>query len=121
VAVVTGALIVGAAAGAVALGIDVGASLQSANWNRLAYDAGSVLGGAIAGGLTGRAGAEAINDVKSPPWSLRSDAAQHFDPSLGSIGDWLGTGFNPGSAAAANATAGAGAAVTAKPLSGDCD
>jgi RHS repeat-associated protein len=109
-AVVTGALIAGAAAGAASLGWSAASSAYTGNWDQLAYDAGTLVGGAAVGGVGGRLTAEAVNGVKSPPWSISSDAAQHYDPSLGTVGEWLGTGLNPGSAGAAVASGGSGVA-----------
>jgi RHS repeat-associated protein len=115
VAAVTGVLGVLAVAGGAALGYDVIGQIKSSNWAGLAYDAGSVLGGAavgVAGG--GRAIAEGVNGVPSPPWSLRSDLSQGYKRDLGSPGQWLGTGPNPGSAGGSAAAAGAGVARVVK-------
>lgn len=114
VAAVTGVLGVLAVAGGAALGYDVIGQIRSSNWAGLAYDTGSVLGGAAVGGVGGRAIAEGINGVPSPPWSLRSDWSQGYNPSLGSPGQWLSTGPNPGSAGGATAATGAGVANVAK-------
>src|SRR5581483_6235627 len=114
VAAVTGVLGVLAVAGGAALGYDVIGQIKSSNWAGLAYDVGSVLGGAAVGGVGGRAIAEGINGVPSPRWSLGSDWSQRYNPNLGSPGQWLGTGPNPGSAGGAAAAAGAGAAQVVK-------
>jgi hypothetical protein len=114
VAAVTGVMGVLAVAGGVALGYDVIGQIRASNWAGLAYDVGSLAGSAAIGGPGGRAIAEGINGVPSPPWSLRSDWAQRFNPNLGSPGRWLGTGPNPGSAGGAAAAAGAGAAQVVK-------
>jgi hypothetical protein len=98
VAAVTGVLGVLAVAGGAALGYDTIGQIRSGNWAGVAYNAGSVLGSAAVGGGGGRAIAEGINEVASPAWSWASDVAQRFNPSLGSVGQWLGTGPNPGSA-----------------------
>jgi RHS repeat-associated protein len=122
VAVVTTALGVAAGVGAAAFAVDVGWSAAAGNWNRIAYDSGSFLGGWIAGGASGRLTARLVNGVKSPPWSIKSDRAQRFNKDLGSIRDWLGTGPNPGSAAAVTAVSGVGAARAVRaPCAGDCD
>src|SRR5262249_14877526 len=110
VAAVTGVLGVLAVAGGAALGYDTLGQIRSGNWAGVAYNAGSVIDGAAAGGGGGRAIAEGINGVASPAWSWASDVAQRFNPSLGSLGQWLGTGPNPGSAGGSAAAAGAGAA-----------
>jgi hypothetical protein len=116
VATVTAGLGVVAVAGGAILGIDVAANIRNRNWLGLAYDAGSVLGGAAVGGAGGRTLAESVNGVPSRPWSWRSDLAQQYDPRLGSLRDWLGTGPNPGSAGATSAAGGAGGAA----LAGGC-
>ena len=114
VAVVTGALGVLAVAGGAALGYDVVGQIKSGNWAGVAYDVGSVAGCAAAGGAGGRAIAQGINGVASPAWSWASDLAQRYNPNLGSVGQWLGTGPNPGSAGGSAAAAGAGAAQVVK-------
>ena len=110
VAVVTAALGGLAIVGGVVTGANIGLGVANGNWDSVAYNAGAAVGGFAAGGVGGRAIAEGVNGVPSPPWSLGSDAAQGYNSSLGSIGQWLGTGPNPGSAAATAGAAGAGAA-----------
>ena len=110
VAVVTAALGGLAIVGGVVTGANIGLGVANGNWDSVAYNAGAAVGGFAAGGAGGRAIAEGVNGVPSPPWSLGSDAAQGYNSSLGSIGQWLGTGPNPGSAAATAGAAGAGAA-----------
>lgn len=115
VAAVTGVLGVLAVAGGAALGYDVIGQIKASNWAGLAYDVGSLAGSAAVGGAGGRAIAEGINGVPSPPWSPASDWAQTgYKPSLGSPWNWLGTGPNPGSAGGAAAATGAGAAQVVK-------
>jgi hypothetical protein len=114
VAAVTGVLGVLAVAGGAALGYDVIGQVKAGNWAGVAYNAGAVAGGAAVGGAGGRFIAQGINGVASPAWSVSSDFAQRFNPSLGSIKNWLGTGPNPGSAGGSAAAAGAGAAGTVK-------
>lgn len=114
VAAVTGVLGVLAVAGGAALGYDTIGQIRSGNWAGVAYNAGSVAGGAAVGGAGGRSIAQGINGAASPAWSWASDLAQRYNPSLGSIGNWLGTGPNPGSAGGSAAAAGAGAARVAK-------
>jgi RHS repeat-associated protein len=113
VATVTAGLGVLAVAGGAILGIDVAANFRNRNWPGLAYDAGSVLGSAAIGGAGGRTLAESVNGVPSRPWSWSSDLAQQYDPRLGSLREWLGTGPNPGSAGATSAAGGAGGAALA--------
>jgi hypothetical protein len=82
---------------------------SNSDWDGLAFDAGSLAGGALVGGATGRGLAEGINRTPSPKWNVKSDLAQRYDPRLGTLGDWIGTGSNPGSAAGSAALGGAGA------------
>jgi RHS repeat-associated protein len=110
VVAVTGVLGVVAVAGGVALGFDVSHEISTGDWNGLAFNLGSLTGSSLVGGLGGRALAEGLNGVASPPWSLPSDWAQGYNPNLGSPADWLGTGTNPGSAGGSAALGGAGAA-----------
>ena len=101
VAVVTGVLgVVGVAGGAYTVA-NTASQISAGNYAGAAFNVGSVAGGAvIGGGGGGRALAEGINGVPSPPWSLGSDLSQGYNPSLGSVGSWLATGPNPGSATA---------------------
>ena len=111
VAAVTGVLGVVAVAGGVALGWDVRNQFKAGNWAGVAYDAGSVVGSSAVGATGGRALAESINGVKSPPWSPGSDWAQgyRFNFPNGSVGKWWNGGTNPESAGGSAAGAGAGA------------
>lgn len=108
-----GALAIG---GAIMLGVDVGQNIQDRNWDGLAYNIGSVIGGAAAGGASGRSVAQGINGKPSGPFRF-NDSHQNYKPHLGSVWDWLGTGPNVGSAAGSQAVAGAGAATAA---AGNC-
>jgi len=114
VAAVTVGLGAVAIAGTAVWGWNTGTDIANSNWNGLAYDVGSAVGGAVAAGVGGRAVAEGVNGVPSPPWSWSSDAAQHFDPNMGSVWDWFGTGPNPGSAAGSTAAGGAGSAMAGR-------
>jgi hypothetical protein len=105
-----GALAIG---GGALLGYNVYGDIVNSDWNGLAYNLGSLAGSSVVGGAGGRAIAEGINGVPSPPWSPASDWAQGYNPALGSLGDWLGTGPNPGSAGGSAALGGAGAASLA--------
>jgi RHS repeat-associated protein len=98
--------------GGVAVIVNALTNISDRNWDRLAYDIGSVVGAAAVGAAGGRPIAEHVNGVRSPPWSPRSDLAQHYNPKLGSVRDWLDTGTSPGSAAGSVAAGGAGAATT---------
>jgi RHS repeat-associated protein len=114
VAAVTGVLGVVAVVGGAAVGIDVIGDIRTGNWNGLAFNAGSIVGSRVVGGLGGGALAEGINGVPSKPWSITSDIDDHYNPSLGSPGDWIRTGPNPGSAGGSAALGGAGAAKAAQ-------
>jgi len=108
--------------GAFALGYDVGAASLRGDYDRIAYDAGAVIGGAAVGASIGRFVAEGVNGVKSPPWSWRSDSEQAYDPDYvgGSPGKWWKSGPNPGSAAGSTAVGGAGAAALLRPKPTSC-
>jgi hypothetical protein len=84
VVAVTRVLGVVAAAGGIALGIDVIGSIRNGNWDGLAFNLGSLAGSSVVGGIGGRALAEGINGVPSPPWSPASDWGQRYNPNLGS-------------------------------------
>ncbi len=105
-----------AVAGGMMMGIDVASNIMDKNWDGLAYNVGSLFGGAVAGGASGRSVAQGINGKPSGPFRL-NDSFQNYKPGLGSIWDWLGTGPNVGSAAGSQAYAGAGAATAA---AGNC-
>ena len=79
------------------------------NWDGLAHDVGSLLGGFGAGAVSGRAVAQGINGLPSGPFRF-NDSFQNYNPSLGTVTEWLGTGPNVGSAAATTGAIGAGAA-----------
>lgn len=109
-AAVTAGLGLAAVGGAAALGLDLGTSISLRNWDRVAYDLGAAVGGAGVGGAAGRAVATRVSGAPSGRWSLGSDWAQGYNPKLGSLSDWLGTGPNPASAAFSLGVAGAGGA-----------
>jgi hypothetical protein len=91
-------------------------STQSLAWASLNPMRSSIAGWAIVGGAGGRALAETVNGVPSPPWSVGSDWAQGFRFNFpnGSAGKWWNSGTNPGSAGGSPASAGAGVATAAK-------
>ena len=100
VAVVTGVLGAAAIVGGAVLGVDVICNIENHNWNGLASDAGSLVGGALGGVVGGGALAAGVNGEPSPPWSLSSDWADRYQSNFpgGSVGSWMGKGPNPGSA-----------------------
>lgn len=134
-----GLLVAGAAAGAVALGAPaavvtgglllaggVGGGLTAAstyndirngNYAGATYSAGSVVGGVAVGGAVGGAVGDGINPPASRGWSIGGDWANRFNPGLGSVGKWLGTG--PDAAAAGGSIAGAASKLAAL-LRGPC-
>jgi RHS repeat-associated protein len=113
VAVITGVLGVAAAAGAIVVGASLGTSIVSGNWDQVAFDAGSVVGGGLAGW---RFGSMFPGVDRSQQWSLAKDWSQWYNPKLGSIGKWLSTGPDTLSGGAAAAGAGAGLGVGGSPL-----
>ena len=107
--ITTGLGVVGVVGGVVTV-LGVAQDVSAGDWNAVSYDIGAIAGGAIVGIGSGRPVAEFVNGEPSPPWSWRSDMSQHYNPLLGSLGDWIATGTSPGSAGGAIAAAGAGAA-----------
>jgi hypothetical protein len=118
---ITGALFVMAVIGTVVMTFEAVSAVHLGNWDELSFLVGVLVGAILAGGAAGRAAAQAINGVESPPWSLGSDWGQRYNPDLGSIIEWLGTGFNPGSLAVAAGMASAGAGSQVAPgCAGGC-
>ena len=122
VAVVTVGLGAVAVVGITALAWDSGWNIANGNWDGLAYNLGSAVGAIVVGGFGGRAIAEGINGVPSPPWSWNSDVGDMYDPNFpgGSVGRWFGKGPNPASAGGSAAGAGAGAATAGRGACGGC-
>jgi hypothetical protein len=111
VAAVTGVLGAVAVIGGAALGIDVFQQISAGNSAGVAYDVGSIAGGVAVGAFGGGAIANGIRSPASSGWSPASWVAQRFNPSLGSIGQWLGTGPTAASGGMSAALAGGGAAL----------
>jgi hypothetical protein len=114
VAAVTGALGLVAVAGGAMVGVDVVNQIKSGNVAGIAYDAGSVAGGAAVGFVGGGAIANGIRSPATSGWSPASWAAQRFSWGKGSIWNWLGTGPTAASGGMAGALAGAGGATAVK-------
>ena len=114
VAAVTGVLGVLAVAGGAALGIDVMHQIRAGNSAGIAYDVGSIAGGVAVGAAGGGAIANGIRPWATGGWSPASWAAQRFNSSLGSIGQWLGTGPTAASGGMSAALAGGGGAQVAQ-------
>jgi RHS repeat-associated protein len=104
--------------GAAVTGYNIVEAVGRGDWDAVANDVGGVIGGMAAGAASGRWVAEGVNGVKSPPWGWRSDAAQMYDRNYpgGSPGKWWATGPNPGSAAGATGSGGAGVAALLRSL-----
>jgi hypothetical protein len=117
-ATVTAGLGVGAVYGASGVAGDIAGSVQGHNWNQVAYDAGTLTGGALVGGFGGgRYIADNVSPTPStvpPSWNpFTADEGYGFvrDPSLPlttDIYNWLGTGPTPtsGGTSAAGIAAG---------------
>jgi hypothetical protein len=114
VAVVTGALVVVAGAGAAIWAVDLRQQIGAGNWAGVAYDVGSLAGGVTAGAVGGRAIANGIRPGATSGWGPRSWVDQRYRASLGSLGQWLGTGPTAASGGMAAAAAGAGVAQAAQ-------
>jgi len=101
-AVVTGGLaVVGVAGGTITLVSGIN-DVRSGNYAGVAYGAGSLVGGFAAGGTVGRAVGNSIKPPASPGWSFFRDIRNLYNPRLGSVSDWLGTGPDTGAAAGAS-------------------
>jgi hypothetical protein len=111
---VTGVLGTVAVVGGPALGIDIIQHIRAGNSPAIAYDVGSLAGGAAVGYFGGGALANRIKFPASSGWSPTRDVANRYKPHLGSIGQWLGTGPDAASAGGAVAMGGGGAAVAAQ-------
>ncbi|MEL6339532.1 MAG: hypothetical protein AAFQ65_06450, partial [Myxococcota bacterium] len=111
VGVVTGGLVATASIGIAVLAVESGYAIAAGDWNRVAFNTGALAGGGLYGRFSGRATAQAINGIRSPRWSMRSDLSQRYNSSLGTLGQWISTGFNPGSAGVAVGVTGAGGAT----------
>ncbi len=105
--VVSAALFAGAVYGGYTLYKDISSNYSSGNTAGLAYDAGSLLGGAAVGYFRGGATANGIKPGASSGWSLSRDISNRFKPSLGlNPLTWFGTGPDAGAAGGAQAAAG---------------
>jgi RHS repeat-associated protein len=119
IAAVSIGLGVGSMVSAFYLGGEIWMNIQANNWNNVAYNVGSLFGGAIVGGMTMNWATFAYNGVKGPVWSWRSDWAQRYNSELGTRWEWLGTGTNTRSAAVSAAVPGAAAASGLRRWCGD--
>ena len=68
---------------------------SSGNWDQIAYDAGTIAGGALVGAAGAGFLGEQVNGYKSEPWSKQLDIEQQWDGSKGTVGDWLSEGPQP--------------------------
>jgi len=117
VAGVTGIVFVAGIAGGVATEWDIYNQSGVRNWNRVAYDVGSVAGSAGAGAaLAPVIGPAIAGGETTPGWSPAKDWANRFDPFFpgGSVWRWLGKGPDNAAAGGAAATAGSGTAMVGK-------
>jgi RHS repeat-associated protein len=114
VAAVTGILVVAGIAGGVVTGWDIYNQSGFGNWNRVAYDVGSVAGSAAAGAAIAPVIGPAIAGGETTPgWSPAKDWSNLFDPFYpgGSVWSWLGKGPDNAAAGGAAAAAGSGTAM----------
>jgi RHS repeat-associated protein len=121
VAVVTGVLgIAGAAGGGYTL-YDSVRQAANGNWTAVAYNIGTIGGSAMAGGASAGWVRTGITGETSG-WNLGKDWQQGYKPNYpgGSLGKWLGTGPNPGSAAGSTAAIGAGISKVLQFFSSGC-
>ena len=110
-ATVTGGLGVAAVVGGTATALDTYEAVNTDDWDRVAFNASSLAGGALVGGLGGgRYIADSVGISPSTvPKSLNpfADRAWHYQSGKGSLVDWLATAPTPqsgGGAAAITAT-----------------
>ncbi len=115
-AVVTGGLAAVGVVGGAMTGYSLIRDIQSGNYSGAAFGAGSIVGGVAVGSVVGGGLGDRINPPATRGWSFSRDIANHYNPRLGSLGKWLGTG--PDAGAAAGAT-GLGAGVISV-LRGGC-
>jgi len=99
--VVAGVLFVGGAISGGLTGASAIHNVANGNYAAAAYDVGSLGGGAIAGGAVGGAVGDSINFPASRGWSLSGDLGNLYDPSMGTPGQWMGTGPDQGAATGA--------------------
>jgi RHS repeat-associated protein len=122
VAAVTGVFFVAGIAGGVAVGWDIYNQRSVHNWDRVAYDVGSVVGSSVTGAFIGPMVGTGINEDSTPGWSPAKDWANRFKLRYpgGSVGKWFGTGPDQPAAGGAAAAAGSGGAMAGRSLCG-CD
>ena len=108
--IITGGLIVIAAAGAIATGMDLAGDPSAEN---IAAAAGGLVGGALVGGALGTPMARRIDPNASGwiGWSPKRDWANRYRPSMGPIKKWLGTGPDGPGTTASMLAGGTGAGV----------
>lgn len=114
VAAVTAVLGLAAVVGFAALAGDTAIQIRDGNSAGVAYNVGSIAGGVAAGAIGGGAIANGIKPGATAGVSWASNMAQGYKPSLGTVGQWLGTGPTKASGGTAAGLAGAGAAIPAK-------
>src|SRR5208337_621174 len=107
-AAVTGVLLVAGGIGGASTLYSAGTNIANGNYTGAAYDVGTLGGGVAAGGLMGVVG-DSINPPASRGWSFGRDLANRYNPALGSVGSWLGTG--PDAAAAGGSTGASGSGL----------
>jgi len=81
-----------AVAGTASLAVNANSDIRARNWAGVAYDAGSVAGGLAAGFGVGARVARSIDPNATPGWSPQSWKQQRYDPSKGTLAEWMGTG-----------------------------
>ncbi len=113
VAVVTSVLGVAAVVGFAAFAVNTRLQVEDRNYAGIAYNAGSLVGGVAVGASSGGWVANGIKPGATLGLSWSSNIAQRYRPSLGSVGQWLGTGPTKASAGGATAAAGTGVGVAA--------
>jgi hypothetical protein len=115
--VVTATLGVTGAVGVVSTGVNIYQNASAGNWDAVAYNAGTVVGGLAVGvGGGGRSLASLNNGKPSsvpPSWNPFKDTGLGYNPNYpgGSIMEWLGSAPTPSSGGAAAMGIGSGIAT----------
>jgi RHS repeat-associated protein len=119
-AAVTGVLLVAGGIGGASTLYSAGTNIANGNYSGAAYDVGTLGGGVAAGGLIGGVVGDSINPPATRGWSFGRDLANRYNPALGSVGSWLGTGPDAAAAGGGTGASGSGLGRFLRFLKGGC-
>jgi RHS repeat-associated protein len=119
-AAVTGVLLVAGGIGGASTLYSAGSNIANGNYTGAAYDVGTLGGGVAAGGLMGGVVGDSINPPATRGWSFGRDLANRYNPALGSVGSWLGTGPDAAAAGGSTGASGSGLGRILSFLKGGC-